>query len=872
MTTSSDQPPDRSWIAAFASKAGLTPEETRELRGLVSGDVKGRGSATLPIGHASTLTPSDLDDPPPVATRPSLDLPRDPHERYDDLGPIARGGMGEVRRVRDRSLNRVMAMKVVRAERALEPMAAARFIEEAQATAQLQHPGIVPVHDVGQLPDGRLFFTMQEIRGRTMASVLAALHEATRDDPHARTASGWSFRRVIDAIARVAEAVAYAHGKGVVHRDIKPDNIMLGEFGEVLLVDWGLAAVRGAGAEAVQTTRSEDDAFATRRGTIAGTPAYMAPEQARGQTDAIGPHTDVYAIGATMFYALCGRAPFQGDVEWVVLAVQTTAPTFAQRLGDDAIAAICRRAMARRPEARHASAADLADALRGWLEGAQRRDRARAVVDRGTALAPEAERLAADADDRRARAEARRAELESWRPLEDLADIWALEDEAAELAHQAAILDLQGETTLHAALTVDPDLADAHAALAELYRTKHARAEADADDAEQLRAEVLLRTHTDALPDRHPDKPRHTAYLAGDGALTLVTDPPAEAILYRYEEQDRRLVPVRQRSLGTTPLHAVTLPMGSYLIRMERDGYEPVSYPVLIERLGHWDGVPPGGTGPVPIALPAQGSLEPDDCYVPAGWFIAGAADPTSTSDPLPRRRVWLDGLVFKRNPVTAGEYLAFLDDLAQEAGVDAALALAPALSPTSTDPAVEWTDGFRLVPDAEGDVWQEHWPIVLVDLEGARAYASRRKAHPHARWRLPHELEWEKAARGVDGRRYPWGHRFEYPLTNLRGSRPTSAPVEVQAATGDVSPYGLRWMAGNALAFCANRYVVGGPPIAQNGRPDLNPDPPGARAGCALRGGGWSSGRTGALIAARLVQFVNGRGSNLGFRICRDV
>ena len=182
-----------------------------------------------------------------------------PWERYEDLGLLGRGGMGEVRRVRDRVLGRELAMKLLPPETGDTAEARARFLAEARLTAQLQHPGIVPVYDCGALPEGLLWFTMLRVRGRTLGTVIRALHAAP-DSSRIETRS-----RVIDAWARACEAVAYAHGEGVVHRDLKPDNVMIGDMGEVLVVDWGIA--RGAG----RTAGGPTSGGVSGRGTLAGT-------------------------------------------------------------------------------------------------------------------------------------------------------------------------------------------------------------------------------------------------------------------------------------------------------------------------------------------------------------------------------------------------------------------------------------------------------------------------------------------------------------------------------------------------------------------------------------------------------------------------
>ena len=158
---------------------------------------------------------------------------------YDNLGVLGIGGMGEVLRVRDPKLNRIIALKVIYEESLSKGLRYARFIEEAQVVAQLQHPNIVPVHEIGELKDGRLYFTMKEVKGLPLGAAIKDVHAASQNNRWQTAPNGWNFRRLIDAFTKACQAMACAHSKGVLHRDLKPDNIMLGEYDEVLVVDWG---------------------------------------------------------------------------------------------------------------------------------------------------------------------------------------------------------------------------------------------------------------------------------------------------------------------------------------------------------------------------------------------------------------------------------------------------------------------------------------------------------------------------------------------------------------------------------------------------------------------------------------------------------
>ena len=316
--------------------------------------------------------------------------------RYERRKEIARGGMGAIQEVWDTELRRTLAMKVVlggvvepgssqssedTAERRLS-----RFLHEAQITGQLDHPGIVPVHDIGMDEAGRVFFTMQLIDGHDLRKVF----EFARLERH-----DWNTRRVISVLVRVCESMAYAHSKGVVHRDLKPANIMVGAFGEAYVMDWGLAKVLGedglplgedlparSGNKKVHTDRSDSDtggasSLQTLDGDIVGTPAYMAPEQARGKLAEVGPHSDVYAMGAMLYHLLSGHAPYEPLGEKVpahtILDAVRKAPPWplrqAQPEVNSELAAICEKAMAREPSLRYESMMALGEDLRAWVEG-----------------------------------------------------------------------------------------------------------------------------------------------------------------------------------------------------------------------------------------------------------------------------------------------------------------------------------------------------------------------------------------------------------------------------------------------------------------------------------------------------------------------
>ncbi len=282
--------------------------------------------------------------------------------RYTILGEIATGGMARVLRVWDEDLQRELAMKVVSREaragssdeeRADHERALVRFLDEARITGQLDHPGIVPVHEVAMDDSGRVYFTMPLVRGRTLKRVF----ELARSEQ-----DGWTLHRALGALHKVCLTLAFAHAKGVVHRDLKPENIMVGPFGEAYVMDWGLALVLGR----------------LERKSIVGTPAYMAPEQAAARLEEVGPQSDVYSLGAILYELLSGSVPHQisveerritaGEIEQWAGSLPRPLQEIAQGVPPELLA-ICEKAMARAPRDRYSSAQDLADDLQAWLEG-----------------------------------------------------------------------------------------------------------------------------------------------------------------------------------------------------------------------------------------------------------------------------------------------------------------------------------------------------------------------------------------------------------------------------------------------------------------------------------------------------------------------
>jgi len=314
-------------------------------------------------------------------------------------------------------------------------------VEEAQIGAQLGHPGVVPVHDLGRLADGRFYFTAKEARGRSLTAIIREVHASRLlTGVFITSETGWSFKRLIDTFYKLCETMAYAHARRVVHRDIKPDNVLVGDFGEVLVLDWGLARPVGTTEDVlekspfmpVESDRRLEGAVATRDGTVAGTPAFMAPEQARGEHHLLSPASDVYALGGVLYMMLFGTHPYEGlNAREALERVRKGPPLVpeASWVPPD-LAAICRRAMAGDQRDRYPDALAMAREVEAWQAGASARERARgrveAVRERVKILTEEHRKAVR----RRERAKGAVSRLRASDPLEVKERAWA-EEEAA---------------------------------------------------------------------------------------------------------------------------------------------------------------------------------------------------------------------------------------------------------------------------------------------------------------------------------------------------------------------------------------------------------------------------------------------------------
>ena len=301
----------------------------------------------------------------------------DPGERYLDQRLLGEGGMGEVRLVKDLRIGREVAQKTLRGNQAAQQHAVERFLREARVQAQLEHPAVVPVYDLGET-NGRGFFTMKRVRGRSLESIIEGLRGGD-----AATLEAFPRRRLLNAFVQVCLAMEYAHARGVLHRDLKPANVMLGDFGEVHVLDWGLARVRGVAdpvrgeIEGGSLEVGKQGVGQTADGSLMGTPGYMPPEQAKGQQELLDERADVYALGAILFELLF-LEPLHGQPSAMARLVQTVqgpSPAIAERARyaevPPELTSLIASATALDKEQRPRSARALSTAVERYLDGEQ---------------------------------------------------------------------------------------------------------------------------------------------------------------------------------------------------------------------------------------------------------------------------------------------------------------------------------------------------------------------------------------------------------------------------------------------------------------------------------------------------------------------
>jgi len=776
----------------------------------------------------------------------------DLENRYELRRDLGRGGMGQVLLTRDRTLGRQIAVKTMPGDNPSD-VRRSRFLAEARITSQLPHPGIPPIHDLFCDSDGALYYSMKLIKGETLADVLDALR-----DGEPGTTERYNLVLLLSIFLNACQAVAYAHTRRVVHRDLKPDNIMVGDFGEVLVMDWGLArmleevdplqgseesAETGAGIPTI------DDPIITQEGAIVGSPAYMAPESQEGDSTLVGTASDVYSLGILLYELLTLRRPFEAESLPRLLYLKATASftTPSQRCPNrdipEEVERICLKAMSLQPEERYPDAGGLTLELKRYLEGVRPRIEADRLVRDGLALMVQFADEAREADDSELRAMALRSELNSWDRLEIKRLAWEAEQIAADRMAAADEAFSACEAAFEAALSHVRDFRPARSGLSDLYWLRFLQAEANKDPRWMQRCRERIERYA---PGRYKSR------LLGNGSISIMSTPlRATATLLPLLERDGRREAGAAIPLGETVVTQHQVPMGGYLLRVVAEGYAPIQLPLVVGRLQDLM---------IDVDLIPRERLHPEFIHIAAGPALLGG-DPAALSG-FSETYVDLPDYAIARYPVTTAEYFEFLSALWKE---DSGRARSHAPKARgqggeAQEPLFGLAEdgGYSLpITDRHGRTWHAEQPIVSISVDDARAYADWfSENHGSGRFRLPTEHEWEKAARGADRRIFPWGDRFDATFCVMSESSPEAPSLPaVGGVPTDTSPYGVRDLGGGVRDW------------VQWDDPDNCP-----ADSSPIRGGSYGTVEVYSRCTSRTVVPHSYRGTHVGFRLVQDL
>ncbi len=566
----SPESPGKALAEILAEKGHITKQGFKALMLLVadfmgrSGGDRGRAAASLPVQDEIRLEVMACLGiaPPPLVEAPS-DLPsrggsglkarggttrlrKGRKDKYEFRGELGRGGVSRVVEAVDTDFGREVAVKMMLPE-SIATGDLEAFLAEGRIAGRLPHPNIVPVYDMGVLKEAGVdtpFFTMAKISGRNLSQVLLAVWEGG-----GKTAEEFTPTRLLGIFQDVCNAVEYAHDHGVIHRDLKPSNVMVGDYGEVFVVDWGLAKEKQQ-PEVLRRRKTEraEAGDITWESEIMGSPAYMPPEQADGKLAEIDERSDVYSLGAILYQMLTLRAPFEGANVYnlidKVLSGAITPPS--KRVGQiKSLAAgkapagsadsrrlpsrpdllrpvppeldrICLKAMSRRKEDRHASARALNSEIAAFLEGERERERnkgrAAAKITEGRALLGALEAVRDRINDVELQIIAKRGEVRPHWPLDRKKELWDLEEKFQSLSDESVSTYARAGRALQAALEFDRDNPDARAALADMYWRQFLFEEDKGNRKEMLFCENLAREYNDG---------RYDEKIRGDGTLSV---------------------------------------------------------------------------------------------------------------------------------------------------------------------------------------------------------------------------------------------------------------------------------------------------------------------------------------------------------------
>ena len=784
------------------------------------------------------------------------------YARYEDWTPLGEGGTAKVMRCLDPLMGRYVALKQLHSHMREDSVQYRRFIREARVMAQLEHPNIVPVHELGQDKEGNYYFSMKEVKGDTLQDVLKGL-----DLKQKKFEKAYPLDRLIDVFIQVCNAVSFAHSHGVVHRDLKPSNTLIGPFGEVMVMDWGLAkllsdeATEDAVTDGSSTQFGFDESALTMAGAVSGTPMYMPPEQARGDLVGADKRSDIYTLGAilyqmlTMEYCVDGTKVMEIILNVVEGRVIPPCKRCPERKIPPELDAICMRALQKEPDARYQGVEEMMADIRNYQLGLPvsvynapmkrklslfwRRHPivlssiSAAVAAVVVALGGLGAMKSVDFKNTVTRAQSQHeqgiASMEQQRSVaKDLAAL-RLERTSKEpskkesqLVQELDVLEKKTDNFFNAAMVLytsagtgleDPRITSQ---VSDIYRARMQYAISQNDRAAVKQYLSFFRKF--AGEDLEALKPETRTGL--QAALDLVEGKASVQVKTSPAGMPLRMAPLETDTMGLSRVGdfivlddnkrtQLELDAGSYLFKFgDKSTGGEHSYQLTVE---------PGSELRIELEMPA--SVPEGMVWIQGGSFLFGGAGSPLYSEHLTGTPAFL----IKKYEVTLEEYLAFwlADDGGARKDENRARVLLSVDQRTYTD---VWND--------EGEItagFSKSMPVVGLTAEACQRYCRWLGKKWNRTVRLPSAQEWEKAARGTDGRNYVWGNGYRPDLTmsleNVRGKKQWPLFAPPGSMSMDRSVFGVYDLAGNVKEWTgtafpeSGRLQIKGGSASQSGR-----------------------------------------------------
>ncbi len=761
----------------------------------------------------------------------------DPGAHYTSVTPLGKGSFGEVFSARDTLLGREVAIKSLKSHFREEEEVVDRFLKEARGTAQLEHPNIMPVHEMGVTDEQGVYFTMKKVQGDNLKEILDHLEANTAD-----YLKKYTLNALLDVFLAVCNGVAFAHSKGVIHRDLKPANIMTGEFGEVLILDWGLVkhldSVEGMSSGVQLRMEELDGSMQTMDGAISGTPNYMSPEQAKGTIDRIDFQSDIYSLGAILYHFLTHLPPFE-KTQLRKLLENVKSGNFdppRKRRPELKIPreleAICLKAMSCSPENRYVSVKHLAVDIRNYIShrevsaykapllirlwktcrrnpikssvaagvlvalvlgfGMQRAmllgsyhaslDSAEELFNTARQNAQEAMKLYAAMQPKEYKLRLHQGTPEEDIMKEELVDLIGLVENNFNIA-QSYYEGVPFPFRRKAAVTQGLKDILEHRIELDLYLKQY-----DAAQSRLNEVNTRLERWNGKIPQKiagYMNDIQHR--VTGNGSLEITgSDSIRSFKLFAYTNIAERLILDKNNLLtkGRLPIKLDDVRKGSYGGIVTLANGMVVPYPVRIAHGEHRV-----------VVLQEPDSAPEGMCFVPGGSFVFGGAESRFYREQIRK----LDSFFIKKVEVTFAEYLEFWvtikdSDLKKQ-----------------YRSRIQFNENERVFHDAwdaDGNLnfsgkLDSSLPVVGITKEAAEAYCSWLGKKINRTVRLPSAEEWEKAARGVDGRIYVWGNVLNLRFSMTKNNTEAKAEYSFTTPPGsfdqtDISVYNVLDMAGN--------------------------------------------------------------------------